>query len=322
MKAQQLLPLLAAAIGFSIAWVVKPSATSATGSPAAEKSPSGKPARNENPRPRPSSISEKRPKEVSAGDFPLADQADLGPKTRTEAKMLRLSEALGLTVEQQGRIISALEETKAATDDSIPVLTDLTNRGKALEETLAKILSADQLAKFEELRVRERENRSEARAQKALSQIIEEIDLSPGQRDEVLARLRQAAKAEIQSIPAAATLLLNTSMLPTDNKDLSIDGVLIHTRISEEPPSPDDPMAAHRIVIQRQRQELEERLQCFDGILTAGQMGQVHAALAESKAQLDVMEQYRRERQAKLVPPPPTSVPPPQPQPATEPPDE
>ena len=64
----------------------------------------------------------------------------------------------------------------------------MATRGKMLEETLAKILTPEQLAKFEELRVRERENRIESRAQRSLAQVIEEIDLSPGQRDEVLAR--------------------------------------------------------------------------------------------------------------------------------------
>jgi hypothetical protein len=309
MKPQQLFPVLAAAIGFSIAWVVKPSGSPSSSPAAAEMPPAGKPARSDNPRPRPASITEKRPKEVNAGDFPLVDQAELGPKTRSEAKMLRLAEALGLTIDQQGRIIKALEDAKAAATDSVPVLVDLTTRGKSLEETLGKILNPQQLAKFEELRVRERENRIEARAQKSLSQIIEEIDLSPGQRDDVLARLRQAAKAEIQTVPAAATLLLNTSLLPTDSKDLSIDGALVLEKISEEPDTPDDPAATHQKVIRRQRQELEERLRCFDGILTSGQMGQVHAALAESRANLDFMEQYRKERQPKAVPLPPGTTP-------------
>lgn len=292
MKTQQLLPVLAAAIGFSIAWVIKPAASVSTGTSTPEQqSGSNKPARNDSPRNRPTSAAEKRPKEVDAGDFPLADLAEQGPKTRVEAKLLRLSEALDLSIDQQGEIISALEEAKASATDTVPVIQDMAARGKALEAALTKILTTEQLAKFEELRVRERENRIESRAQRSLSQVIEEIDLSPGQRDDVLARLRQYAKEQIQSIPASATLLLNTSMLPTEAKDLSVDGVLTLTRISEAPAAPDNPMEAHRIVINRQRQELEERLQCFDGVLTAGQMGQVHAAIAEKQANLDKLRQ-------------------------------
>jgi len=304
MKPQYLLPVIAAAIGFSVAWIAKPASPPLAESPAAAGKPDPKkPARNESPHSRPSSMAEKRPTEVKSGDFPLANLADQGPKTRIEAKMLRLTEALGLSIDQQGEIIRATEETKAAASDSVPIIVDLATRGKALEDALAKILTPEQLAKFEELRIRERENRIEARAQRSLSQIIEEIDLSPGQRDEVLARLRQAAKTQIQSIPAAATLLLNTSMLPIESKDLSVDGVLVLNQLAEPPASPDNPMEAHQKVIQRQRQELEERLQCFDGVLTAGQMGQVHAAIAERRANLDQLQARSREA-------PPTGAPP------------
>ena len=310
MKSQHLLPVLAAAIGFAVAWTVKPAPAPVT-TTAANGKPAAKPAnRPENNRTRPTAISEKRPKEVKAGDFPLADLADQGPKTRTEAKMLRLTEALDLSIDQQGEIISALEKAKAAESDSVPVIQDLAKRGNEIQDALEKILTPEQLAKFEELRVRERENRIEARAQRALSQTIEEVDLSPGQRDEVLARLRQYSKEQIQAIPAAATLLLNTSMLPTDSKDLNVDAVLMLTRISEEPPAPDDPLAAHQIVLKRQRQELEERLQCFDGILTAGQMGQVHAAVAEKRTTLETLRQKAAEVEAKAM----TQAPPEAPQ--------
>jgi hypothetical protein len=283
MKAQQLLPVLAAAIGFSLAWAIKPGGSAESKTASADSADVTKAPRNDYSRTRPKSIIERKPKEVDVADFPLAEQADKGPKKRTEAKMLRLSEALDLTIDQQAEIIGALEETKAAATDQVPIIQDLATRGKTLEETLAKILSPEQLAKFEELRVRERENRIEARAQRSLSQVIEEIDLSPGQREEVLARLRQYAKEQMQAIPSSATLLLNTSMLPTASNDLTVDGVLVLTRISEEPVAPTNPMEAH--------QELEERLRCFDGVLTPGQMAQVYAAIAEKQNILNKLYQ-------------------------------
>lgn len=307
MKSQQLLPLLAAAIGFAVAWAVKPAATAPAGTSENAKPGAKSPPRIDSPRNKPSSVAEKRPKEVKAGDFPLADLADQGPKTRSEAKMLRLSEALGLAIDQQGSIIKALEDAKAAVDDKLPILQDLAVRGKALEDALAKILTPAQLATFEELRTRERENRIEARAQRTLSHMIEEIDLSPGQRDDVLARLRQAAKEQVQAIPASATLLLSTSMLPTDAKDPSVDTVLALARLGEDPPSPDNPLEAHQKVLARQRQEIEEQLQCFDGILTSGQMGQIHAAIAEKRATLELLKQHQphEDEQANPAPAPP-----------------
>ncbi len=306
MKSQHLLPLLAAAIGFTVAWAVKPAANA----PAGTLSENGKPGLKNPPRidsskPRTPSMAEKRPKEVNAGDFPLADLAEQGPKTRSEAKLLRLSEALGLTIDQQGAIIKALEDAKAAANDNLPVIQDLAVRGKTLEDALSQILTAEQLAKFDELRTRERENRIEARAQRTLSHMIEEIDLSPGQRDDVLARLRLSVKEQVQAIPASATLLLSTSMLPTDAKDLSVDTVLALTRAGEDPPAPDDPLKAYQIVLKRQRQEIEEQLQSYDGILTAGQMGQIHAAIAEKRAALEYLKQRQTGEVEKPAPVPP-----------------
>ncbi len=290
MKSQYLLPAIAAAIGFSIAWIAKPSAASAPSPPAAEsKAGSKKSERGESSRPRSSSISERRPAEVRAGDFPLTDLAAQGPKTREEGKMLRLAEALGLSADQQAQILKLIEESVAAANDTVPILEDLTTRGRKVEETLATFLDAEQLAKFEELRVRERENRIETRSQSALMQVIREIDLSPGQREEALARLRQAEKTRIQTIPAAATLLLNTSVLPTGAKGMSIEGLMALAQ-SADPAIQVNPANAQQQMLDRQRQKLEEKLKCFDGIFTPGQMGQYHAILAGERSLIDRMQ--------------------------------
>ena len=285
MKSPYLLSAFTALAGFGIAWFAKPTpapapvvtTTTADESPATRSTRSG-------PELRPSPADRKKPKEVNASDFPLADQAALGPKTRDEAKMLRLTEALGLSIEQQGEIISLIEKVQAAADPNATVIQDLTVRGKAVEEGLAKLLTPEQLAKFEEIRVRERENRIEQRAQQVLTNAIAEIDLSPEQREQVLSRLRQKSRSDLQAIPAAATLLFDKSMLPTSNKELSVDGVLLLAKIGEEPPPSENPGEAVQKVIDRQRAELEEILECFDGVLTPGQMGQYQAAIAETKA--------------------------------------
>jgi hypothetical protein len=291
MKSPYLLPALTAAIGFAIAWIAKPGSAPESQATVPVETPTRKSGtRDDSPRSRPPATGDERtPKEVSANDFPLADLAAQGPKTRGEAKMLRLSEALGLSIDQQGEIIKVIEETKAAASDAVPVLDDLTSRGRKVEETLSKVLTPEQFAKFEELRVRERENRIEARAQRALAQIIDEIDLSPGQREDLLGRLRQAEKERIQAVPAAATLLLNTSVLPTGTREMTIDGVLALGQISQSPPT-DDPMAAREQFLQNQRRQLEEKLQRFDGVLTPGQMGQYHAIIAEERALTDSIQ--------------------------------
>ncbi len=288
MKTQFLLPAATALIGFTVAWVAKPGTPTAPQPAAVSDSSLPKATRATTAGPRPTAADGKRPKEVSAGDFPLVDQAEKGPKTREEAKMLRLTEALDLTIDQQSQIIRLVEQSHASATDTVPVIEDLTTRGKIIEDALAKLLSPEQLVKFNELRVRERENQIEARARKSLTPVIEEVDLSPQQREEVMERLRQSARAELQSIPASATLLFDKSVLPTGKTELSVEGILMLAKM-EQPLIADNPMAAHEKVLQTQRQELEEKLKCYDGILTSAQMGQYYAALAEQKA---IMKQF------------------------------
>ncbi len=282
MKSKFLLPALTAAIGFTLAWVAKPAGPAAQVVVKSEESAPKRSPRSEGDL-RPSPDDSKRPKEVKASDFPLADQAEQGPKSRDEARMLRLKEALGLSIDQESALTGLMEEVLAKADGSVPVIQDLTTRGKMIEEGLAKLLTPEQLVKFQELRERERENRIEARSQKMLVSTIEEIDVSPEQREEILSRLRQKSKADLQSIPAAATLLIDKSILPTNGKELSSDGVLMLVKMDEPPEFAGNAELAHKKVLDTQRQELEENLRCFDGILSAGQMGQYQAALAETR---------------------------------------
>lgn len=321
MKPQQLLPIVAAAIGFAVAWIVKPSPQTTNGGgtnagPAAGPAPARQ-VRGNGDRSRPSSLSEKRPAEVSPGEFPLADLADKGPKTRTEARMLRLTEALGLNMEQQAEIIRVIDETKISTDADKPLIEDLATRGRTVEDTLAKVLTPEQRAKFEELRVRERDNRIESRALKALGQLMEEIDMSPGQRDEALARLRQAEKERIQSIPASATLLLKTSVLPTGPGELTMDGVLTIAGLSEEPQAANPQEAAEQYHL-RQRTLLEEKLRCYDGVLTPAQMGQLHAIIAEEQALVDRMRLVKQRPMVQSPEAEHVPLPPPDPSPTPE----
>lgn len=302
MKSKFFLPALTAAVGFAIAWVAKPASPGVTMAQQSEETAPKRQNREESGNPAKQGDS-KRPKDVNASDFPLADSAEQGPKSRDEARMLRLTEALGLSVDQQGEIIRLIEEVQAATDGNVPVIQDLATRGNAIQEGLAKLLTPEQLAKFQELRVRERDNLIESRAQKMVIGAIEEIDLSPAQREEVLERLRQKVRADMQAIPAVATLLFDKSMLPTNNKELSLDGILILSKISEEGDPLEDPAKAQQNVLAKNRSELEETLKCFDGILSGAQMGQYQAALSESRNVMKTFQDKASKAQAAVQTP-------------------
>ncbi|MES2474604.1 MAG: hypothetical protein V4640_02405 [Verrucomicrobiota bacterium] len=284
-----LLPAATALVGFSIAWIAKPVTTA----PATivQSNNTTAPERT-SPRPdiRESASTTERPTEVKASDFPLAEQAEAGPKSTEEAKLLRLSEALALSVDQQGTIVQLVRDVQATVDVNLSALEDISKRGKAIEEGLQKILTPEQFAKFQEIQIRERDNRTELRAQRMLADTIEFIDLSPEQREDVIDRLRQKSKSDLQSIPAAATLLFDKSILPNGGKELSPDGLLLLAQMGEEI-STGSPEEVHAKVMNRHKQELEEILKCYDGILTPGQMGQYYAALAEKKVTMERMRE-------------------------------
>ncbi len=295
MNFQKLIPIAAAALGFALAWILKPGETTTAGNTASDAKTNA-PARNDISKPRPRESFTKRPKEVKPGDFPLVELSEKGPKTKSEAKLLRLSEALGLSIDQQGRIISAIEAAKTPADPDAPPLQDMASRGKSILETLAKILTPEQLAKFEEIRVRERDNLIEARSQRTLGQFLENVDLSPDQRDEVSARLRQYIKDQLQAVPSSATVLLDSSLLPTEDLSISFEGVLTLASLGDDPADPNDPIGTHQRVLMRQREELERLLVCFHGVLTPAQMGQIHAILAEKQSALEKLKQLQAEK--------------------------
>ncbi len=284
------LPVATALMGFTIAWVAKPASTSpATSTPTTQNAP-GRSSPRDVENLRDNAGTAKSPAEVKAADFPLVADAEAGPKSAEEAKMMRLAEALSLSVDQQGSIVQLVSDIQANANMEVSAIEDISTRGKAIEDGLQKILSPEQFARFQEIQVRERENRTEMRAQRQLADTIEFIDLSTEQREEVLNRLRQKSKADLQAIPAAATLLFDKSILPNGGKELSVDGILLLAQADGDL-SIGDPQVVHEKVMNQHKAQLEEQLRCFDGILTPGQMGQYHAALAEKEATMQRMRE-------------------------------
>ncbi|MES2995565.1 MAG: hypothetical protein V4733_02020 [Verrucomicrobiota bacterium] len=300
MKLQTFLPLIAASIGFAVAWMVKPKAPPMVLPPqqvaegVAPAIPSNRPDRES------SESTSPKVEEVKAGDFPLAGAAEAGPKTAEEAKMRRLSEALGLSLDQQAKIVAALQAARQSESGETSALADLATRGRQVEEALKAILTPEQFAKFAGLRARQNENRIEQRAHKELDPVLERIDLSPGQREEVAARLRQYQREELQEVPAAAMLLLGASMLPTDPRDPGIDGILAMVAMEEGGVDPSStPTEVFEQMNLRQKEALERRLECFEGILTPGQMAQYHAYLAEQEKMFEEMRRRAAEARAR-----------------------
>lgn len=298
-----LLPAATALIGFAIAWIAKPAAPTITAPSNADQATVQVRPTRAGPGTRPDGVHLARPTEVRARDFPLVEQAEQGPKTREQAKMLRLTEALGLSVDQEGSIIQLVKDAAKLVNMDLSAMDEMTLRGNAIQEGLQKVLTPDQYAKFQEIQIRERDNRTELRAQRMLADTIEFIDLSPVQRDQVVNRLRQKAREDLQAIPASATLLFDKTILPTGGGEISPEGVILLTQMGEKIKLK-NPLELQTEVMNRHKEELEETLKCFDGILTPAQMGQYTASLAEKQATMDRFRADVAKRAPSLLPDP------------------
>ena len=298
-----LLPAATALLGFALAWIAKPAGTPITTPSTVEQSTVPQRSTRAGPGTRTDGVHTTRPTEVRAGDFPLVELAEQGPKTLEEAKMLRLTEALGLSIDQEGSIIQLVKDAAKLVNMDLSAMDEMTLRGNAIQEGLQKVLTAAQFAKFQEIQIRERDNRTELRAQRMLADTIEFIDLSPDQREQVVNRLRQKAREDLQAIPASASLLFDKSILPAGGGEISPEGVLLLTQMGEKIKMT-NPLELQIEVMNHHKFELEQILKCFDGILTPAQMGQYTASLAQKQVTMDHLRENIARRDPSAPPDP------------------
>jgi hypothetical protein len=304
MKPSAIVPLLALLAGFAGGWLAKPVPPATTAAPQVNGGPATRPP---TPAPGPATEPGERPPPPAGARppgiaGPIAAPPPAGPaaESRDAAKMLRFIEAIGLSESQQEDLKKILAETRdayTASDPTQPMTAketlDLVAKcGTQLEQALAGLLTPEQAAKFTELRQRERDNRIETKAQRELGQLSEFTDLSPTQREQILAQLRQATAAELSTIHASYTLMLDSSVLPLGPHTMPEQSILTLTQLAETPGTP-DPAALHTKLIAEQRRRLDERLAWLKPILTPAQLAQYQAAAAEQRAIHDRMNPPR-----------------------------
>lgn len=225
-----------------------------------------------------------------------AERSETITAGKNAAKLLRLAEVLGLSDTQVADLKKLIAETRSATVAGHPapdaganaILDHYGASGAALEKSLAALFTPEQTAMFEDLRKRERDNRIEATAQRELGTLTEVTDLSAEQRDQVLAALRKATTTELGSMPASLALMLDSSALPLAPVAPSAQSIQT-LRLLAESQTPADPATLHAKLIERQRQQLDDRLNLVKDILTPAQLAQYRATIAEQHAIHDMM---------------------------------
>ncbi len=298
MKPSAVVPVLALLAGFAGGWLAKPAPAPVAGAPVRPPArvhpsvPVG-PVGPAGELPQPPRM-DRSPNDAS----PLPGDASAGPSpiSRDAAKMLRVVEALGLSETQQTDLEKILAETRKAYTGGASTkaisaketLELVSACGATLEKSLTALLTPEQAAKFAELRQRERDNRIEAKTHRELGQLSEITDLSPAQRDQVLAQLRQATVAELSAIPASYSLMLDSSVLPLGSHAMPEQSILVLSQVADTDGS-SDPEASHAKLIAEQRRRLDERLTWLKPILSPAQLAQYQASVAEQHAIHDQM---------------------------------
>jgi Spy/CpxP family protein refolding chaperone len=211
---------------------------------------------------------------------------------RDRGKLLRLAEALGLTNEQITQLEALLaQQRRTASPLGAPnanrnpkeTLDTLILSAKEADDQFRATLTPEQNKALEALRARQRENQTETRAQKELSELTSRLDLTPGQRESALQVLRaQAAKIQAK-FPEGSDLISESSLLPLVGAgQYSANSVEAMALLATDPPASNDPRASMEKMSEIQLKQMHERLAGLSTILTPAQLDQYRVAMEAS----------------------------------------
>lgn len=195
------------------------------------------------------------------------------------AKLMRLAEALQLTSDQESQLEKAISDsTSAITEDQF--IKGLAQRGDYILSALKTLLSPEQHAAFIKLMERSQDNTIEASTQRQLADLIEQIDLTPQQREAIAEQIRQQLRQDSSQLPPSLAILSDTSPLPLGGSQLPVESL----RASQLSPdgAPTDPKAP------------ELTSQQLESILTPAQAAQFDVIEAKKQRLLETLRRMPR----------------------------
>lgn len=212
MLSNKSMPILAAVFGFLLAWFLKPVGSgAAAASAAAHADAGGKITRSANSiDPRSPSVPGKfdentqtpdgnpLPPELISARAAIADNARNSLAIKDQGYVQRLAELLNLTLDQQQVYLGLFEQKRAALNIFAPgkgisrdkILEQAEAAETKFNDSLSKMLSAEQIDKLNAFRKQQAANRALAGAQKEYADVLEKIDITPEQQEAVLNALR------------------------------------------------------------------------------------------------------------------------------------
>jgi len=301
MNSKTLIPVATALVGFALGWGVKPGPTegnvSDLGKDGTKRTASGTIGSSEPGR----SVRPSRPLNPKNSVAPLAPSQDAvavqqrlenafhdAISLRDRAKLIRISEALGLSTEQLDQFDALLAEQRQQPAESTAGLSPkarlekMTQSAKAFDAKFRALLGPEQTAALDTLRARQAANRIESKAQRELADFIDRVDVSPEQREAVTEVLRASAAKDAANLPAGVELLMESGYLPSGLGSISDRSIESMMAIGDDAPSAMDPRATALKMADLQRERILTQAKALEGILTPAQLAQ-YRAVAEAQ---------------------------------------
>ena len=300
MKNTVLVAVTGIALGFAIAWLVKPQeiVTTDTKASAAMQAPASTETKESrittratSTTPREESSAPKASSNVIESDSPeFMKMIEKQQKAKFDARITRLVKELNLTPAQEAELrklwkkkaegIAALIQGEEGMESAEEIASVMT--GSGIEDTLEPLLTDEQKEALAELQQRELDNRVESRALKGLAK-LSFLDLRPEQKDAMMELLYEQAEEKEKSPGAESAVMgmvTGSLGLDIDIDDLGLEEI-IGEQIEEgdEPANPADFMARLQ---ENQQRRIDEKVAALEPVLDDDQLERYRESL-ESK---------------------------------------
>lgn len=294
MKPTALIATFTAIGGFALGWLVKPAPDPASDSQAVAET--SKARQDTKSRDRSETLTLKRrgtgggtnpgipedPDRV-AGQVKYARSMKNALEVAENARLGRLSEALGLSLEQQEAMASLLSgrrdgfrELMGSGKTAADMVAEAGNAERIFQQEVAKVLDPEQLEAMKAKMDREKEGDIHARASRDFADLSSQIDLSPEQREKALESFVGASKAAADKRPEGWAIMSESF----DMFGGSYSGVMDDMGdMLNQPDILKNPQAMYKYRMLSQQKAAERTLGQLSGILTPAQLAQYRSTL-------------------------------------------
>jgi hypothetical protein len=302
MKHPALIPSLCAIFGFLLAWFVKPgtSSTPEAPTPSSQSASAHTTTLDGSTRPNPTKSrfdpltqtedGTPLPPEIIAARTQLANAARNSLDLKDQGLVQRLTELLGLNAEQQQQLLHLYQTKRDQLNIYSPgaslnpqrILEEAETVEKRFNDSLAQILSSEQIEQLNTFRKQQAANQSLASAQKEYADVLEKIDLSPDQQAAVLQSLQQNS-ANSQKLVLDKTGLFAETFDAMGFGSVG-DAMSLVAAANSAINQSSDKAALVAGIVEARKTETARKLEALHGILTPAQYAQ-YASLVEGRDQ-------------------------------------